>query len=177
MLLSPDGVWYLYMVGPPPVASSTALARTNRKTPPAHVDQQHPGQRLALPVRDQGQRAVFFQAFDRRGQHLLHQPVDDFDPRQVALVHRVVESLAGKGLVMQRPVRVAVKETADLVLQLPHPDHRGLAEPPGHLLVRQPLAAGDGIHEMTFDGIAGRQGHVVAALDHARAAAFSPSAP
>ena len=32
-LLSPDGVWYLYMVGPPPVASSTARAWTKTKSP------------------------------------------------------------------------------------------------------------------------------------------------
>ena len=32
-LLSPEGVWYLYIVGPPPVASSTALARTNTYSP------------------------------------------------------------------------------------------------------------------------------------------------
>ncbi len=32
-LLSPEGVWNLYMVGPPPVASSTALACTNTNSP------------------------------------------------------------------------------------------------------------------------------------------------
>ncbi len=32
-VLSPEGVWYLYMVGPPPVASSTALACTKTKAP------------------------------------------------------------------------------------------------------------------------------------------------
>ncbi len=31
--LSPEGVWYLYMVGPPPVASSTAFARTSFGSP------------------------------------------------------------------------------------------------------------------------------------------------
>ena len=33
MVLSPEGVWYLYMVGPPPIAMSVVLALTNRKRP------------------------------------------------------------------------------------------------------------------------------------------------
>ena len=33
MVLSPEGVWYLYIVGPPPVAIRTVLARTSRKRP------------------------------------------------------------------------------------------------------------------------------------------------
>ena len=59
---------------------------------------------------------------------LLHQPVDDLDPGQVALVHRPVRRLPGKGFLMQRPVRVAVEETADLVLQLANAHHRLFAE-------------------------------------------------
>ena len=50
-LLSPDGVWYLYIVGPPPVASSTAFACTNTILAGAHVDQQHARERAVRGAR------------------------------------------------------------------------------------------------------------------------------
>ena len=47
---------------------------------------------------------------------------------------------------------------------------------PGEFLVRQPFAALDGVHEMALDRVARQQRDVVAALHHARAAAFAEQA-
>ena len=142
----------------------------------AHIGEQHAGERAAGAVRHQGERPVLLQPVDRPGEHLLHQPVDDLDPGQVALVNRAVEGLAGEGLLVQRAVGVAVEEAADLVLEFADAHRRGLAQPPGDLLMGQPLAAGDGVHEMALDRIAGAERHIVAALHHAGAAGLAEQA-
>ena len=108
--------------------------------------------------------------------HLLHQPVDDLDAGEVALVHGAVEGLAGEGLAVQGAVGVAVEEAADLVLELVHALDRLRHQRPGQLLVGQPLAALDGVHEMALDRVAGIERDVVAALHHARAAALAEQA-
>ena len=119
---------------------------------------------------------MLLQPLDRPRPHLLHQPVDDLDAGQVALVHRAVEGLAGERLAMQRAVGVAVEEAADLVFQLAHPLDGLGHQRPGEVLVGQPLAALDGVHEMALDGVAGIERDVVAALHHARAAALAEQA-
>ncbi len=138
----------------------------------AHVDHQHAGER-AVWRRDQRDGAMLLKAADRPGPDLLHQPVDDLDAGEVALVHGAVEGLAGEGLAMQRAVGIAVEETADLVFQLAHALDRGRDQRPRQLLMRQPFAALDRVHEMALDRIAGVERDVVAALHHARAAAFA----
>src|SRR5207247_1797562 len=105
--------------------------------------------------------------------HLLHQAVDDLDPGQIALVHGPIEALAGEGLAVQRAVRGAVEEAADLVLELAHALDRLGHERPRELLVGQPLAAFDRVHEMPLDRIAGMERDVVTALHNAGAAAFA----
>ena len=107
---------------------------------------------------------------------LLHQPVDDLDAGKIALVHRAIEALPGEGLAVQRAVGVAIEETADLVLQFAHPLDGGCDQRPGQLLMRQPFAALDRVHEMALDRVAGIDRHVVAALHHAGAAAFAEEA-
>ena len=82
----------------------------------------------------------------------------------------------GEGLLMDRSVGIAVEETAELVLQLADARARLVDEQPGEVLIVQPGAALDRVHEMTLDGIARRKRHVVAALHHARAAAFAEQA-
>ena len=75
-----------------------------------------------------------------------------------------------KAFVVQGAVGVAVEEAADFVLEFAHP-HDGLfAKTPRHVLVGQPLAADDRVHEVSLDGVAGTEGDVIAALDHAGAA-------
>ena len=141
-----------------------------------HVDHQHPGDGVPARSLDQLDGAVVLQAADVAGPHLLGQAVDDLDARQVALVHGAVEGLPGEGLLVDGAVGIAVEKAADLVLQLADALPGAGDQGPGKLLVVQPLAALDGVHEVALDGIAGRQGHVVAALDHARAAAFAEQA-
>src|SRR5262245_5633111 len=115
---------------------------------------------------------MLFEALDRPRPNLLHQPIYDLDPGKIALVHGAIKGLASKSLAMQRPVRVTIEETTDLVLQLLYALDSLAHERPGHVLVGQPFATFDGIHEVTLDGVAWIERDVVAALDHARAAAF-----
>ena len=116
---------------------------------------------------------MFLELLNRAGEHLLHQPVNDLDPRQVALVHRPVRRLPGKGLVVQRAVRVAIKEAADFVLQLVDTLNRQLAKPPGHVLIRQPFAADHRVHEVALHCVARPGRDIISALHHARAAGFA----
>ena len=139
----------------------------------AHVDEQNPRDAAAVLGRDQPRGAMFLQPFDGPGKHLLHQSVDDLDTCQVALVHGAVGGLPGKRLVMQRSVGIAVKETADLIFQFAHPLRRSLAEPPRHILIRQPLAAVNRVHEMPLDAVAGSKRNIVSTLHHPRTAAFA----
>ena len=160
------------MVGPPPVASNTACAETKRNSPRAHVDQQHARQRT-VGRRNKRDGAVLFQAADRPRPDLLHQPVDDLDAGQVAFVHGAIEGLPGEGLAVQRAVRIAVEEAADLVFEFVHALDGLGHQRPGQFLMRQPFAAFDRVHEMALDRVAGIERDVVAALHHARAAAFA----
>ena len=161
------------MVGPPPVAISTAFARTSLKDAAAHVDHQHAGKPVTLPARDQGDGAVLLQPFDRAAQNLFHQAVDDLDPGQIALVDGSVGGLSGEGFLMKRAVRIPVEEAADLVFKLVDPLDSRAAQAPCHVLVGKPFAAVDGVHEVALDRIAAAERHIVAALDHACAAAFA----
>ncbi len=153
-----------------------ALGADEPKTPGAHVDHQNTRQGRAVFRRDQTHGAVFLQLLDARGQHLFHQTVDDFDARQIALVNGAVGGLAREGLLVQRSVGVPVKEAADFVFQLADAHHGLFAKPPGHVLIGQPFAAFDGVHEVAFDRVAAAKGDVIAALHHAGAATFADQA-
>src|SRR5262249_49767365 len=82
----------------------------------------------------------------------------------------------GERLAVQRAVGIAIEEAADFVLELGDALDRLAYQGPGEILVRQPLAALDRVHEVALDRIAEVQRHVVAALDHARATAFAEQA-
>ena len=77
---------------------------------------------------------------------------------------------------MQRAVRIAIKEAANLVLQLSNTHNRLLAQTPSHVLVGQPFATLNGVHEVPLDSVATAKGDVVATLNHPRAAAFADQA-
>ncbi|MNC87084.1 hypothetical protein D3C83_27820 [compost metagenome] len=74
---------------------------------------------------------------------------------------------------MDGPVGIAIEEAAQFVFQFMNALDRPVHQQPRQILVGQPLAAFDGIHEMPLDRIAGGKRNVVAALHHARAAAFA----
>ena len=119
---------------------------------------------------------MLFQPVDAARPHLLGQAIDDLDACQVALVHGAVEGLAGEGLLVHRAVRIAIKKTAQLVFEFVDAHHRLLNQGPCEVLVREPLAAFDGVHEVAFDRILLGERDVVAALDHARATALAKQA-
>ena len=151
------------------------LRRDEAELAGADVDQQHAGKRAVLG-RNERDRAMLLELADRTRPHLLHQPVDDLDAGEIALVHGAIEALARERLAVQGAVRVAIEEAADLVLQFAHALDRGRHQRPGELLVRQPFAALDRVHEVALDRVAGIERHVVAALHHAGAAAFTEQA-
>ena len=119
---------------------------------------------------------MLLQPMDAARPHLLGEPVHDLDAGQIALVHGAVERLPGERLLVDRAVGIAVEEAAELVLELVDALDRAGDERPREVLVRQPLAALDRVHEMALDRVAWRQRDVVAALDHPRAAALAEQA-
>src|SRR5262249_22927755 len=113
------------------------------------VDQQNARNRPAVFARNQSERAMLLEPAEAGARdHLLHQTVDDLDSGEVTLVYGSVEGLARERLSVQRPVRIAIEEATDFVLELSHALDRLCHQNPGELLVRQPLSALDGVHEM-----------------------------
>ncbi len=119
---------------------------------------------------------MLFQTMDAARPHLLGETIDDLDAGEVALVHRAVVGLPGERLLMHRAVGIAVEEAAELILQLADAHRRLRHQRPGELLIVEPGAALERVHEVALRRIILGQGHVVAALDHARAAAFAEQA-
>ena len=119
---------------------------------------------------------MLLQPIDAARPHLFGQPIDDLDAGQVALVHRAVEGLPGERLLVDGAVGIAVEKAAEFVFQLVDALDRTVDQRPRQILVRQPRAADDRVHEMPLDRIARRERDVVAALHHARAAAFAEQA-
>src|SRR5262249_22736212 len=81
---------------------------------------------------------------------LLGEAVHDLDAGQVTLVHGAVERLSRERLLMDRSIGIAIEEASELVLELAYPRDRAGDERPCELLVRQPFAAFDRIHEMAL---------------------------
>ena len=106
------------MVGPPPVASSVARARTSSGSPVRMSSMQHAGEPGAVGRRNEIERAVILQPPHVAPPDLLGQAVDDLDAGEIALVHGAVEGLPGERLLVHGAVGIAVEEAADLVLQL-----------------------------------------------------------
>src|SRR5262245_46690095 len=158
------------MVGPPPVASSTACAATKRKSPVRTSIMSTPASApsaagMSATARCSSRRRIGRAQTCSINRLMISMPV------RSPLVHGAVEALPGEGLAVQRPVRVAIEEAADLVLQLAHALDRRAHQRPSQLLMRQPFAALDGVHEMPLDRVARIERDVVAALHHARATA------
>src|SRR6185437_331107 len=126
---------------------------------------------VAVAGANERDRAMLLEPRDVARPDLLGQAIDDLDAGEIALMDGTVEGLTGEGLLVDRAIRVAVEEAAELGLAdalLRHGD-----EGPGEILLVEPLATLDRVHEMPLGRIARRQRDVVAALHHARAAAFA----
>src|SRR2546426_11061073 len=142
----------------------------------SHIDEKHARQGGSIPGSYQLDCTVLLQPRDAARPDLLGEPVDDLDAGEVALVHGAVERLPGEGLLVDAAVGIAVEEAAELVFQLADPFNGQAHQLPGEVLIGKPLAALDGVHEVALDRVALRQRNVVAALHHARAAAFAEQA-
>ena len=116
----------------------------------AHVHEQCAAQPAAVARRQQCECAMLFENLHRQFARLLHQTVHDFDAGQIAFVHGAVKALAGERLLVQCAVVVAVEEAAVFIFQLADAQRRGFAQPPCEFLMRQPLAAFDGVAKMQF---------------------------
>ena len=66
-------------------------------------------------------------------------------------MHRAVEGLSGERFLMHAAVGIAVEEAAELVLEFADPHLRVGDERPRQVLIVEPLAALDRIHEMALD--------------------------
>src|SRR3974377_1902777 len=140
------------------------------------VEEQDAGHGFAIDARNEGEGAKLLKALDWPCPHLFHQTVNDFDAGEIALVHRAIERLPGKSFAVQRAIRIAIEEATKFVLKLLHSLDRLRHQRPGELLVGQPLAALDRVHEMALDRIPLVQRDVVAALHNARATGFAEQA-
>ena len=119
---------------------------------------------------------MLFEPLDVARPDLLGETIDDFDAGQIPLVDRAIERLPGKRLLMNRAVGIAIEQAAKLVLELAHTLERGRYQRPRQVLIGEPRAAFDRVHEMALDRVLGRQSNVVAPLNHASAAALSEQA-
>src|SRR5271155_2833839 len=107
---------------------------------------------------------MFLESGDGARPDRLGEPVHDLDPGQIALVHRAIKGLSRESLQMDTAVRIAIEEAAELVFQLAHPLDRTSDQRPGEVLIRQPGATFDGVHEVPLDGVPRAKRDVVAAL-------------
>src|SRR6185436_8528216 len=132
------------MVGPPPVASSTARAPTKRKRPVRTSIIRTPAMDfpsaawISATARCSSSRRIGRAHTCSISRLMISMPVR-------SPLCTVRSKVWPEGLAVQRAVGVAVEEAADLVLQLVHPLDRLGDERPRHLLVGQPLAALDGV--------------------------------
>ena len=119
---------------------------------------------------------MLLHALDFSCPNLLGQAIDDLYASLIAFVHRAIKRLSSKRLLMHRAVGIAIKEAAKLIFKFMNTFDGFGHQRPSQILIRQPLAALDGVHEMPLDRVARRQRHVVAALHHARTAALAEEA-
>ena len=141
--------------------------------PVLDVEQQRARDPLGFaPCGQKRHRARFFQHVHPAPDELFRDAVCEFDARQIALVHRSVEALAGEGFLVDRAVLVSVEKTAAHGFEPLHAAGRAAHERPGEFLIVNPRPALQGVEKMVLHRVGFGEGDVVAALHHARAAAF-----
>ncbi len=124
----------------------------NELTAP-HIEQKRAGDHLAGFVQEQFDGAALLHHGDLPLDHLLGEPAENLDARQVALVYGAIKGLAGKRLLVDRSVRVAVEEAAELGFHLLDGGCGLLDQRLGQLLVVDVLAALEGVHQVLLVGV------------------------
>ena len=140
------------------------------------VEQQRAGHPPARGVRQQVDAAHFVEQFDVADQNLFREASDDLDSGEVAAVDRPVERLSGQRPLVDGAVGAPVEEAAEGVLHLEDALRRLGDQGPGQLLIVYQAAAPDRVVVMPVERIVLVQDGVVAALDHAGAAALAEQA-
>jgi hypothetical protein len=141
--LSPDGRVVAIHGRPAPGRHQHRLGADQPENAAAHVDHQHARQPVALAPRDHGDGAVFLQLFNLAGEHLFHQPVDDLDPVRSPLCTVRSAVWPAKAFWCSVPSSLRSKKQPTSFSSSWNALDRGAAQPPGHILVRQPFAAID----------------------------------
>jgi len=158
------------MVGPPPIASSVARARSAKKRPARASSASAPAARPASSRSSSTARHSSKARIEGARLRLLGEAIHDLDAGEVALVDGAVVGLAGERLLVDAALGVAVEQTAVARLQLEYATGRLRHQPPHQLLVVDPAAAVERVGQMRLERVGGREHGVVAALHHAGAA-------
>src|SRR5262249_501757 len=133
----------------------------------AHIEQIDASEPAAVRRWNQIERAVVFQTPCLAPPDLLGKPVDDLNAGEIALVHGPVKCLTSKRLLMHGSVGVAVEEATNVVLEFADTHWRLRYKRPGELLIVEPRAAFDRVHEVALDRIILGDCDVVTTLHHA----------
>ncbi len=113
------------------------------------------------------------QTGDARRHHLIAQTRHNFDAGQITNVDGAIETLPRKSFLVNLSIGGAIEHTTDAIFQLANDLRRVLHEVPREVLVVDIAAAFDRVLEMRLDRVLGIERDIIAALHHARAAAFA----
>src|SRR5262245_22450646 len=98
-------------------------------------------------------------------EHLLNEPVHDFDAGEISLVNCSIERLTCERLLMNASIRMAIEITAVPILQFLN--HVGSArhQRPHQFLIVEEAPCGDRVLEMTLNRIGRIQHRIESSLD------------
>jgi hypothetical protein len=152
------------------------LAPHGEKSTGLNIEQDCARDAAAVGRGQQLEAARVFETGDIAGEDLVAKSRHDFDARQVADVHRPVEGLSGKCLLVHASIGCAIEQASHPVLEFAHDPRRLADERPREVLIIEKPAAADRILEVSLDGVVFAEHDVVAALDHPSAAALAEHA-
>ncbi len=159
------------MVGPPPVASSTAGAETNRNVPVRMSIVSTPDSAPSFAGTNATARCSSRRRIGRAHTCSISRLMISMPVRSPLCTVRS-KVWPAKALPCSVPSGLRSKKQPISFSSSLHALDRSAHQRPRQFLVRQPLAALDGVHEVALDQVALVQRDVVAALHHAGAPAF-----
>src|SRR5439155_1838793 len=173
--LSAEHAKIRYIVGPPPIASRVARARSTRN---AGALVEHEGAGAAsVRIERQLHRAAFLERPHVRSHgNLLAQAIHDLDAGEIALVNCAVVGLAGERLLVDVAVGPPIEEAAVARLELEDAGGRFGDQRPHQLLIVDEAAALERVEQVRLERIGRSEHGVVASLDHPRAAGAAEQA-